>query len=52
MREAEMHRIAELVDQVLDEPENDSVLDRVRGEVEELVAGFPLYAPAMAGAGK
>ncbi len=52
MREAEMRRIAKLIDQVLEAPENESVLARVRGKVDELVAGFPLYAPGMAGAGK
>ncbi len=47
-----MRRIAKLIDQVLEAPENESVLARVRGKVDELVAGFPLYAPGMAGAGK
>jgi glycine hydroxymethyltransferase len=52
MREGEMRRIAELIDQVLEAPEDDSVLGRVKGEVEEMVVEFPLYAPAMAGASR
>ena len=42
MGEAEMTRIAELIDQVLTR-RDDATLDRVRGEVEELASGFPLY---------
>ena len=52
MREGEMRRIAELIDQVLDAPGNDAVIGRVRDDVEDLVDGFPLYAPALAGAGR
>ena len=51
MREGEMRRIADLIDQVLDAPEDDAVLGRVRRDVEAMVVDFPLYAPAMAGAG-
>ena len=42
MGEAEMTRIAELIDQVLTR-RDDATVDRVRGEVEELASGFPLY---------
>ena len=52
MREGEMRRIADLIDQVLDAPEDDAVLGRVRRDVEAMVVDFPLYAPAMAGAGR
>jgi glycine hydroxymethyltransferase len=49
----EMDRIAELIDRVLT-GRDDSTVERVRGMVEELAAGFPLYAgagaPALAGA--
>ena len=51
MGEAEMTRIAELIDRVLTR-RDDATVDRVRGEVEELASGFPLYqrrrSPALA----
>src|SRR5437867_905976 len=51
MGEAEMTRIAELIDQVLTR-RDDATVDRVRGEAEELASGFPLYqrrrSPALA----
>ena len=43
MREAEMRRIAELIDGVLQAPDDESVITRVRGDVRELAAAFPLY---------
>ncbi len=53
MGPAEMDRIAELIDVVLTE-RDDATVERVRGLVEELAGGFPLYAtspaPVMAGA--
>jgi glycine hydroxymethyltransferase len=49
MREAEMKRIAAMIDRVLDDPGNEGVLREVRGEVRELSSTFPLYpAPAIA----
>ncbi|GLC26415.1 serine hydroxymethyltransferase [Roseisolibacter agri] len=48
MGEAEMARIAELIDRVLQAPEDASVLESVRSDVRELAARFPLY-PATAG---
>jgi glycine hydroxymethyltransferase len=49
----EMDRIAELIDRVLTE-RDDATVERVRGMVEELAGGFPLYAgagaPVLAGA--
>ena len=49
----EMDRIAELIDLVLTE-RDDGTVTRVRGMVEDLASGFPLYAragaPALAGA--
>jgi glycine hydroxymethyltransferase len=49
MKEAEMKRIAHLIDRVLREPEDESMLREVRGEVRELAGEFPLYpAPATA----
>jgi glycine hydroxymethyltransferase len=44
MKEAEMARIARLIDRVLTNLGNSSVEAAVRGEVQELTAGFPLYA--------
>ena len=53
MGPSEMDRIAELIDLVLTE-RDDRTVARVRGMVEDLASGFPLYAsaaaPAMAGA--
>ena len=43
MREAEMARIAELIDQVLMSAEDASVAERVKEEVRSLSASFPLY---------
>jgi glycine hydroxymethyltransferase len=43
MREAEMARIAELIDQVLGSVEDASVAERVREEVRSLASAFPLY---------
>ena len=45
MGEREMERIAELIDEVLT-GRDDITVNRVRGEVEELAGGFPLYARA------
>jgi glycine hydroxymethyltransferase len=42
MGEAEMDRIAELIDRALTRP-TDENLDRVKADVEGLAAGFPLY---------
>jgi glycine hydroxymethyltransferase len=51
MGESEMTRIAELIDRVLTR-RDDATVDRVRGEVEDLASGFPLYqrrrTPALA----
>jgi glycine hydroxymethyltransferase len=50
---AEMDRVAELIDEVLTR-KDAATIDRVRGEVEDLASGFPLYdrvsARALAGA--
>jgi glycine hydroxymethyltransferase len=49
MKEPEMKRIAELIDRVLRAPEDQDVLNTVRGEVRELAGAFPLYpVPATA----
>jgi glycine hydroxymethyltransferase len=41
----EMTRIADLIDQVLTQ-RDEATVERIRGEVEELAAGFPLYGRA------
>ena len=38
----EMTRVAELIDEVLTR-KDDATIERVRSDVEELAAGFPLY---------
>jgi glycine hydroxymethyltransferase len=43
MREAEMRKIAELIDRVLQSPDDQSVADAVRDEVRQMTAAFPLY---------
>ena len=44
MREPEMVEIAELIAMVIANLGSADVLRRVRGRVDELLAGFPLYA--------
>jgi glycine hydroxymethyltransferase len=44
MREADMARIAGLIDRVLTDPGNSAVEAAVRAEVQELTSQFPLYA--------
>jgi glycine hydroxymethyltransferase len=44
MGEAEMHRIGEWMARVLAAPDDETILERTRREVEELCAGFPLHA--------
>ena len=51
MREGEMRRIADLINRVLVAPEDQNVLNAVRGEVRELANAFPLY-PVSATAGR
>jgi glycine/serine hydroxymethyltransferase len=43
MREPEMRRVAELIDQVLARAGDDAVARRVRAEVQELASQYPLY---------
>ena len=40
---AEFERIAELIDQVIQKPNDDTMLNKVSGEVLELCQKFPLY---------
>jgi len=48
-REAEMRRVAELIDRVLSAPADDAVAQAVRHDVRELTSAFPLY-PVVEGA--
>ncbi len=43
LKDAEMHRVAELIDRALGAPEDAAHLAAVRGEVKRLVEAFPLY---------
>ncbi len=43
MKEPEMKKIAEFINRVIADPENQTVLDTVKKEVKELCSGFPLY---------
>ena len=43
MKEPEMIKIADLIDRVLTNTENDSIISQVRKEVNELSLRFPLY---------
>jgi glycine hydroxymethyltransferase len=49
MKEPEMRRIAELIDEVLMHRQDAAVIERVRGEVAKLADRFPLY-PELRGA--
>jgi len=44
MKEAEMRIIGTWIAEALDKRNDDSALDRIRGEVAELANKFPLYA--------
>lgn len=43
MKEGEMRQIGEMIAAVILEPESDEVKERVRGEVAEITARFPMY---------
>jgi glycine hydroxymethyltransferase len=51
MKEGEMQRIAELIDRVLKAPNDEALSARVKVEVRELTAAFPLY-PLLRGEGR
>ena len=44
MKEAEMREIGSMIAAVIHEPESDEIKSKVRREVEELTAKFPMYA--------
>lgn len=43
LKEAEMEKIVDLIDQVLTNPEDEANLNAVKAEVTKLVSAFPLY---------
>lgn len=43
MKEDEMRRIGAWIAEVLNDPANEDLISRVRGEVSEMCAGFPMY---------
>jgi glycine hydroxymethyltransferase len=44
MKEPEMKTIAGLIDRAVTARDNEAELEKVKGDVAELVKGFPLYA--------
>ena len=44
LREDDMGHIAAFIDRVLSDPENESVIREVRGEVNEYMSAFPIFA--------
>jgi glycine hydroxymethyltransferase len=48
MREADMRRVAELIDRVLRSPDDAEVLTRTKAQVKQLADAFPLYPPPRA----
>jgi glycine hydroxymethyltransferase len=51
MAEAEMDRVGDLIARALDARESDEELARIKRDVAELTAGFPLYSDRLAVAG-
>ena len=43
MKEDEMRRIGAWIAEVLNDPTNEELISRIRGEVSEMCAGFPMY---------
>jgi len=44
MKEADMALIVDLIDEVLQNPEDESVISDVRGRVNQMMEGFPMFA--------
>ena len=51
MRETEMERVAELIDLALQAPDDADVASRIRADVRDLTAAYPLYPVAVATTG-
>ena len=43
LKEDDFRDIVDLIDRVLSDPQNDSVVSAVRGAIHEITARFPLY---------
>src|SRR5882724_11804630 len=48
MRVKDMKQVARLIVRILDRPDDEAEIERVRGEVHELASQFPLYAKRLA----
>jgi len=44
MNEAEMQAIGKMIASIVREPESEEIKTKVKGEVAEMTARFPLYA--------
>lgn len=44
LKEAEMEKVADLIDQVIQNPEDESVIDKVKADVNEMMSSYPLFA--------
>lgn len=47
-KEAEMERIAELIDRVITDPENEQSLSAIQKEVHDMMKAYPLFAHSVA----
>ena len=43
MKTDEMKKIAKLIDMVINDPDNDDSIQKVKSQVEELCESFPIY---------
>jgi glycine hydroxymethyltransferase len=44
MKESEMELIASFIDKAINNYENETILESIKGEVKELCSKFPLYS--------
>ena len=43
MKENDMEKVVELIDRILSDIDNAETISKVKGEVKEMMKGFPLY---------
>jgi len=43
LKETDMEKVAELIDRVISDPENEENLGKVRQEVNEMMSSLPLF---------